>query len=152
MSYLHEWHMHRHNFLGPQPLGPWGRVKNLIFWTWSCSISNLRGWAVDQDTLINFNLWSNWWPWDGVKGSITIRFLQEHGDLRWRAIECVLVTFMSILNFMLSWVEYEESFLTLGVWSKAFLVYYSDKSFFFCSSYLWSWALFFVSSWCVIWL
>ena len=24
--------------------------------------------------------------------SITIRFLRERGDLRWRAIECVLVT------------------------------------------------------------
>ena len=31
VSYLHEWHMHRHNFLGPHPLGPWGGVKNLIF-------------------------------------------------------------------------------------------------------------------------
>ena len=28
VSYLHELHMHRHNFLGPQPLGPWGGVKN----------------------------------------------------------------------------------------------------------------------------
>ena len=27
MSYLHEWHMHRHHFLGPGPLGPWGRVQ-----------------------------------------------------------------------------------------------------------------------------
>ena len=26
-----------------------------------------------------------------VKVSITIRFLRERGDLRWRAIECVLV-------------------------------------------------------------
>ena len=31
LSYSHEWHMHRHNFLGPGPLGPWGGVKNLIF-------------------------------------------------------------------------------------------------------------------------
>ena len=28
VSYSHEWHMHRHNFLGPRPLGPWGGVKN----------------------------------------------------------------------------------------------------------------------------
>ena len=28
MSYLHEWHMQRHNFLGvPAPLGPWGGAK-----------------------------------------------------------------------------------------------------------------------------
>ena len=40
VSYLHELHMHRHNFLGPQPLGPRGGVKNFIFWTWSCGISN----------------------------------------------------------------------------------------------------------------
>ena len=23
VSYLHEWHMQRHHFLGPRPLGPW---------------------------------------------------------------------------------------------------------------------------------
>ena len=28
VSYSHEWHMQRHNFLGPCPLGPWGGVKN----------------------------------------------------------------------------------------------------------------------------
>ena len=27
MSYLHEWHMHRHHFLGPRPLGPSGGAK-----------------------------------------------------------------------------------------------------------------------------
>ena len=27
VSYLHEWHMHRHNFLGSRPLGPWGGAK-----------------------------------------------------------------------------------------------------------------------------
>ena len=43
--------MHGRNCFGPHPLGAWGGVKNLIFWTWSCGISNLRGWAVDQDTL-----------------------------------------------------------------------------------------------------
>ena len=26
-SYLHKWHMHRHNLLGPRPLGPWGGAK-----------------------------------------------------------------------------------------------------------------------------
>ena len=31
VSYSHEWHMHRHHFLGPRPLGPWRGVKNLIF-------------------------------------------------------------------------------------------------------------------------
>ena len=31
VSYSHEWHMHQHNFLGPHTLGPWGRVKNVIF-------------------------------------------------------------------------------------------------------------------------
>ena len=81
------------NFFLSSPLGLWGGVKILNFWTCTWGISNLRGWAVDQDRLKHFNLWSNWWPWDGVKGSITIRFLQERGDLWWRAIECVLVTF-----------------------------------------------------------
>ena len=27
VSYLHEWHMQRHHFLGPCPLGPWGGAK-----------------------------------------------------------------------------------------------------------------------------
>ena len=27
VSYLHEWHMQRHNFLGPGLLGPWGGAK-----------------------------------------------------------------------------------------------------------------------------
>ena len=27
VSYLHEWHMHRHNVLGPHPLGPWEGAK-----------------------------------------------------------------------------------------------------------------------------
>ena len=36
---------------------------------------------------------------DEVKGSITIRFLRERGDLRWRAIECVLVEY-EIQNFI----------------------------------------------------
>ena len=31
VSYLHEWHMHRHNFFGPHPLGPWGRGQKLNF-------------------------------------------------------------------------------------------------------------------------
>ena len=31
VSYCHGLHMHRHNFLGPKPLGPWGGVENLIF-------------------------------------------------------------------------------------------------------------------------
>ena len=27
VSYLHEWHMQRHHFLGPRPFGPWGGAK-----------------------------------------------------------------------------------------------------------------------------
>ena len=27
VNYLHEWHMQRHNFLGPRLLGPWGGAK-----------------------------------------------------------------------------------------------------------------------------
>ena len=27
LSYLHKWHMHRHHFLGPRPMGPWGGAK-----------------------------------------------------------------------------------------------------------------------------
>ena len=27
VSYLHQWHMQRHSFFGPHPLGPWGGAK-----------------------------------------------------------------------------------------------------------------------------
>ena len=40
VNYLNELHMNQHHFLGPQTPRPWGGVKNLIFWTWSCGISN----------------------------------------------------------------------------------------------------------------
>ena len=30
VSYSHEWLMHRRNFFGPRPFGPWGGVKNYI--------------------------------------------------------------------------------------------------------------------------
>ena len=30
MSYIHEWHMQQHNFLGPRHLGPWGGAKRSI--------------------------------------------------------------------------------------------------------------------------
>ena len=30
VSNLHQWHMQRHNFLGPNPLGPWGGAKRSI--------------------------------------------------------------------------------------------------------------------------
>ena len=30
VSNLHEWHMQRHNFLGPRLLGPWGGAKRSI--------------------------------------------------------------------------------------------------------------------------
>ena len=30
VSYLHQWHMQRHNFFGPHPLGPWGGAKRSI--------------------------------------------------------------------------------------------------------------------------
>ena len=93
------WVMHAPGF------GTWGAggVKNLILWSWSCGISNQRGWAVDHDTLKIFTLGSNWWPRDGVKGSNTVRYLRERGDLRWRVIECVLVVINLIMSHTLGW-------------------------------------------------
>ena len=36
VSYLNEWHMHRHNFFGPHLLGPWEGSKlnflNMVIW------------------------------------------------------------------------------------------------------------------------
>ena len=38
--------------------------------------------------------------------SITIRFLRERGDLRWRAIECVLVFTMFLNQIMVTFIEF----------------------------------------------
>ena len=53
-----------------------------------------KGWSVDQDTLQNFTLESNWWSLGGIKRSNTIRFLQKRSGLQWYAIECVPVLFV----------------------------------------------------------
>ena len=57
VSYSHEWHMHRHNFLGPRPLGPWGGVKKYFSGHGHVEYQ-IKG--DEQDTLNNFNLRSNW--------------------------------------------------------------------------------------------
>ena len=49
---LHTWMIHAPaQLFGSLPPAALGRGQNLFFWTWSCGISNLKGWAVDQDTL-----------------------------------------------------------------------------------------------------
>ena len=59
--------------------GTWGRwgcpggQKN-NFQTWSCGISNRRGWRAEQNTSKIFILGSNWWPWGKVKGQISLNF------------------------------------------------------------------------------
>ena len=61
--------------LGHAPgVGLWGTggtqgVKQLFFQTWSCSISNQRGWQAEQNASNIFILGSNWWPWGEVKRS-----------------------------------------------------------------------------------
>ena len=44
------------------------------FQTWSCGISNRRGWQAEQNASNVFILWSNWWPWGEVKGQIFLSF------------------------------------------------------------------------------
>ena len=61
-------------FFGSTPPVALGRDQKFNF-------LNMVGRAVDQDTLKIFNPWSNWWPWDGIIGPITIIFLRERGDL-----------------------------------------------------------------------
>ena len=40
-----------------------------FFQTWSCGISNRRGWQAEQNASNIFILGSNWWPWGEVKRS-----------------------------------------------------------------------------------
>ena len=61
-------------------VGLWGArgahvVKNLFFQTWSCGISNRWGWRAEQNAGKIFILGSNWWPWDEVKGQISLNFV-----------------------------------------------------------------------------
>ena len=54
-------------------LGRWGcpgGQKKYFFKTWSCGISNRRGWRAEQKSSKIFILGSNWWPWGVVKISL----------------------------------------------------------------------------------
>ena len=55
--------------------GAWGAqgVKK-DFQTWSCGISNRRGWRAEKNASKVFILGSNWWPWGEVKRSNIIKF------------------------------------------------------------------------------
>ena len=59
-------------------LGPWGcpgGQKFIFFQTWSCGISNGRGWQAEQNASTKiFILGSNWWPRGEVKGQISLSF------------------------------------------------------------------------------
>ena len=54
--------------------GAWGAqvVKKSNFQTWSCGISNRRGWRAEQNASKIFILGSNWWLWGEVKGQISL--------------------------------------------------------------------------------
>ena len=52
--------------------GTQGFKKNVQ--TWSCGISNWRGWPAEQNASNIFILVSNWWPWGEVKSSNIINF------------------------------------------------------------------------------
>ena len=53
---------------------PRGAKKIFFFQTWSCGISNWRGWQAEQNASKIFILGSNWWPWGEVKGQISLNF------------------------------------------------------------------------------
>ena len=60
--------------LGHAPgVGLWGTRSaqgvKFFFQTWSCGISNRRGWQAEQNASNVFILGSNWWPWGEVKRS-----------------------------------------------------------------------------------
>ena len=57
-------------------LGRWGcrGCQKFIFQTWSCGMSNQRGWPAEQNASKIFILGSNWWPLGEVKRSNIIKF------------------------------------------------------------------------------
>ena len=48
--------------------------KKIFFQTWSCVLTNWRGWRAEQNASKFFILGSNWWPWGEVKGQISLNF------------------------------------------------------------------------------
>ena len=55
--------------------GPWGtQVVKKKFQTWSCGISNQRGWWAEENASKIFILGPNWEPWGEVKRSNIIKF------------------------------------------------------------------------------
>ena len=61
---------------GPE-VGLWGAGVprwSKKFQTWSCNISNRRGWRAKQNASKVFIQGSNWWPWGEVKGQISLNF------------------------------------------------------------------------------
>ena len=55
------------------PLGV-PRGSTYFFQTWSCGVSNRRGWRAEQNASTIFILGSNLWPWGEVKGQISLNF------------------------------------------------------------------------------
>ena len=55
-------------------LGGTRGVQKIFFQTWSSGISNRRGWRAEQNASKIFILGSNWWPWNEVKGQISLNF------------------------------------------------------------------------------
>ena len=62
-------------------------LKKYFFRTWSCGISNWRGWRAELNAIRIFTLGSNWWPWSEVKRSNIIKF---HSKIFIRNLVCVL--------------------------------------------------------------
>ena len=76
-------------------LGCWG-VNNLIFWPWSCGISNKREWAEAEDTLKKIPYKQTCDLGMGSKGQLPLGFFESVGICDMRAIECVLVVIQNI--------------------------------------------------------
>ena len=55
-------------------LGCWGGGGQFFFQTWSCGISNRRGWRAEQNASTIFILGSNRWHWGKNKRSNIITF------------------------------------------------------------------------------
>ena len=70
VSYCHEWHMQRHDFLGPSPLGPGGGAKrsNIIKSELQCQFQRFVSYLHDLH-MYRHNFWGPQplGPWGGVK-------------------------------------------------------------------------------------
>ena len=84
---LRKWHVQWHNFFGPRPLGPWGGTKRSNIFKFQLQSQFQR--FLNQTLCVFLQMKDI----KHIRRYFHTVARVMHGDLRWGAIECVLVFF-----------------------------------------------------------